>query len=171
MGEILILDRIVAELTGNNEEYVLFGKRNYVQIGEEPHDLVFHYLLRNVPFRSLEEDSLLVVPVLGYENPADYGEAVIAINQIHVENPNLTVFAIRDVKKKEFTYREKTKKMSGKTLKFFDVNPAALGTEVTSRAGYAVTSEKELSDTFADWGEDSKRFLAIKKELDEKYLI
>ncbi|MBW2993512.1 hypothetical protein KY317_02980 [Candidatus Woesearchaeota archaeon] len=170
MGEILILDKIVNELTGNNQEYILFGEKDYVKIGGDSHDLVFHYLLRNIPFESLHEDSLLVVPVLGYENPDDYDKAIIAINEIYLKNPNLSVFAIRDAKEKEFTHRKKTKKLSGKSLKFFDINHAGLGTEVVSRAGYAITSEEELSNKFKDWTEDNKRFSALKKELDDRYL-
>jgi len=170
MGEILILDRVVEELISNNHEYILFGERNYVKIGEHPHDFIFHFIPR-ISFERLHEDSLLVVPVLHYENPNDYDEAVNVIGEIHKANPSLAVFCIRDADKKTFTRRGRTKGLQERTLKFFDVCDAELGTEVTSKTGYSITSEKELGNTFGSWAEDSKRFSALKKELFDKYVV
>ncbi len=170
MGEILILDKIVDKLIGDNQEYILFGERNYVKIGKYFHDLIFHYA-PTVSFEKLHEDDLLVIPVLSYENPNDYDEAVNVISEIHKENPGLDVFCIRDSSGKTFTRRGRTSEFSGRTLKFFDVCAAELGIEVTAKKGYSVTSEKELEETFESWDEDRKRFSQLKKELFDKYKV
>lgn len=171
MKEILILERILSEITErNHEEFVLFAKANYMEVAGREQDFVYHFI-RRVPFKKLKEDSLLAVPVLDYEYSKDSDEVKMVIAEIYRGNPLLTTFAVRDRTPIMYHCKGMPEKREGLSLRFLDVCRAGIGVEVSAREGYAATNEDELKRVFGEkWLEAEKIFSESRDEINKKYL-
>jgi len=160
MGEILILENIVSEVTSHQDPCVLFGKKDYVNAEGTFYDFIFHSL--KIHYEKANPGKLLAVPVLPV---LEDSQAVIAANDLYRIHPNFSRIAFRDTKNR---LRHKNQ-IYGTFLTFLDIKKNELGTSVESLPDYTITNEQEFRNHFPNGSEIWSYIMSLKEQVDKQH--
>jgi len=164
MGEILILESIVREVTSSLDvPFVLFGRPDYVQLAKRDHDFFFHSLQR-VSARNF--DGFLTIPVLPYREDNQYTEQIF---EMYKANDNLKTFAARDKSPRKQVALGKEEVLTGTFLKFFDVLPHPLGASIEPRQNYFTSKEDDFKFHFENVGRIFQEWEHWREEINAEY--
>jgi len=162
MSKIILLDDIVERISKNpNQDFSLFGQKDFVQTRKGSYNLIFHYI-PGIPTEQLKKDKSYIVPFLSDKYPS-IREQIPEMYKIHQIAPNITTFATNDVKPKMRSSKDTHKIVSG--LKFFDIKNIEIGKEVISTSNYFALNEQDLRNNFQNW----EQVLNLREQIDKNY--
>jgi hypothetical protein len=142
MGSILLLEDIAKEALDKKKGY-LFGKRNFVTMGDEKFDFFFHFL-DDVPIEKFADSEYRIGLVMPYLYPKQKKQAKIEMGSVFEKNPFVSDFALYEndgVRKSHVEGVESIK--TGNFLTFFHANPSSLGPEL-SKEDYSQINDVRL---------------------------
>jgi len=115
MGKILMLDDIAREVLNSNNEFTLFGERNYDFGKFGNYDFIFDFM-NGIPLETFKKfenlkKPYLIVPV--FSTPSGSDQSILRMNETHKEISLIDTFALRDNKSKTYAKFGETQEKQG----------------------------------------------------------
>ncbi len=153
MGIPFLLEDVVGELFINpSQPAALFGKHNYFKLKGTRYDLFFAQQLIHTVDHLCDPD-FLVVPVYPHSEDGEKVTAITLLEQ-YQRNPNLQLFATRDIKKvvcsEVVKGEQRQTERTGPFLSFFDIAHGPGGSALVRKVAYLVASQEDCLQKVAD---------------------
>jgi hypothetical protein len=155
---ILILEDVAKQVVSSRrKELAMFGRRDFVTIGNVPYDLIFHYASR-VPIDKINLEPYLIVPVLSLQSPREDDKLKVIMHELCQRNEDIDTFAARH------HYNGRI------SLKFFNTCRLGIGTEIRNVKEYRIAGEDDFRAIYGDkWDEVARNLSEIKKRINIRY--
>jgi hypothetical protein len=152
MKNILLLEEVLEPvMTNRDENFVLFGIRDYAQWEGEMYDMIIHGI-QGISQKDIRLTLPLSVPILPYTSEEKF-EAWREMSKIYGKDPQFSTFGLRN---------------NDGGLTFFETSEKAVGTEI-SECNLVLTDEEKLGEYIPDWGRVSNYFQKVRKAIDREF--